>query len=55
MADRKSLGIIGCIMGAVTAAVMAMAIVVVQQHLDGRLQIDNGRAVQAASLPTRVQ
>jgi ABC-type lipoprotein release transport system permease subunit len=55
MADRKSLGIIGCLLGAVTAAVMAAALVVVQQHLDGRLQIDNGRPVQAASLPSRVQ
>lgn len=55
MADRKSLSIIGCILGAVTAAVMTVAMVVVQQHLDGRLQLDNGRAVQSASLPSTVQ
>ncbi len=55
MADRKSLGVIGCILAAVTATVMTVAIMVVQQHVDGRLQIESGRQVQSASLPSVVQ
>ena len=46
MADRKSLGIIGFILGGITAAVITVGIVVVQAHLTGRLALD-----QAASGP----
>jgi hypothetical protein len=51
MADRKSLGIIGFIFGAVTAAVMMVGVIVVQGHVDGRLELDNARPLVSASLP----
>jgi len=41
MADRKSLGIIGFILGGITAAVITVGIVVVQAHLNGRLALDH--------------
>jgi hypothetical protein len=47
LADRKSLGIIGLIMSAVTAAVVVVAIIVVQGHLTGRYALDR----PVASLP----
>jgi hypothetical protein len=51
--DRKSLGIIGFILGGVTAGVMTIGMVVVQGHLDGRLSLDGAhRLVVPASLPT---
>jgi hypothetical protein len=51
MADRTSLGIIGFILGAVTAAVMAVGVIVVQAHLDGRFTLDTApRSVVSASL-----
>jgi hypothetical protein len=40
MADRKSLGIIGFILGGITAAVITVGVVVVQAHLTGRLALD---------------
>ena len=53
MADRKSLGIIGYILGGVTAAVIGLGAFVVQGNLSGRLTLDNSaRPVVAASLPT---
>ena len=55
MADRKSLGIIGFILGAVTAAVMLVGVVVVQSHIDGRLELDNARPLVSASLPMIVR
>lgn len=56
MADRTSLGIIGFIMGAVTAAVMAVGAFVVQGTLDGRFTLDNAqRPVVSASLPSVVR
>ena len=55
MADRKSLGIIGFVLGGITALVMIVGATVVQQHLDGRLQLDNARPVVSASLPSMVR
>ena len=40
MADRHGLGILGCIFGAVTVAVMLMALAVVLGHIDGSLALD---------------
>jgi hypothetical protein len=52
MADRKSLGIIGFVLGGITAAVIGVGVMVVQGHLNGRLTFDNGtRPVVSASLP----
>jgi hypothetical protein len=52
MADRKSLGIIGFILGGITAAVIGVGVFVVQGHLHGRLTLDNGsRPIVSASLP----
>jgi len=55
MADCKSLGIIGFVMGGVTALVMLVAATVVVNHLDGRLVIDSDRALVSASLPALVR
>jgi hypothetical protein len=55
MADRKSLGIIGFILGGITAAVIGVGVIVVQGHLNGRLTLDHGaRPVVSASLPIMV-
>jgi hypothetical protein len=55
MADRKSLGIIGFILGGVTATVICIGVIVVQSHLNGRLTLDQGaRPVVSASLPVVV-
>jgi hypothetical protein len=45
MSDTKSLWILGLILGAVTAAVMFVATVVVHAHIDGRLTIESGNQV----------
>lgn len=55
MADRKSLGIIGLVMGGVTALVILVAATVVMSHLNGHLAIDADRALVSASLPAVVQ
>lgn len=56
MADRKSLGIIGFILGGVTAVVMGVGVFVVQAHLTGSLAFDApARPVVSASLPTVVR
>ncbi len=49
MADRRSLGILGFLLGGVTAAVMLTAALVVKQHLDGRISLDARLPVMAAS------
>jgi len=49
MADRRGLGIVGFVLGAVTAAVMLVAGAVVHAHLDGRLALD-GPDQQVAAL-----
>jgi hypothetical protein len=54
MADRKTLGIIGFILGGVTAAVMAISAIVVQSHLAGHLTLDNAPS-SVASLPIVVR
>jgi hypothetical protein len=43
MADRRSLEILGFVFGGVTAAVMLIAVMVVKNHIDGRLTFDAGR------------
>jgi hypothetical protein len=53
MANRNSLGIIGFILGGVTACIVAIGVVVVQAHLDGRLSLDDThQRVVPGSLPT---
>jgi hypothetical protein len=49
MADRKGLGILGFMFGGVTAAVMLIAVVVVKNHIDGRLTVDAVKAPLMAS------
>ena len=52
MADRRSLGILGLVFGGVTAAVMLIAVIVVKQHVDGRVTLDQARqSVMAAAAP----
>jgi hypothetical protein len=50
MADRTALGRIGLMLGAATMAVMMIGSVVVTDHLNGRLHIDDGLYI--ASLPS---
>jgi hypothetical protein len=45
MADRRSLGILGFVLGSVTAAVMLIAVFVIKNHVDGRLTHDGGPGV----------
>jgi phage-related holin len=49
MADRKSLGMLGFMFGGVTAAVMLIAVMVVKNHIDGRLTFDAAKAPVMAS------
>jgi len=50
VADRRSLGILGLVLGGVTAAVMLVAVIVVKQHVDARAALDESRLpVMAAS------
>jgi len=41
MADSRGLGVVGVILGAVTAVVMLVAGVVVQAHVGGQLALDS--------------
>jgi hypothetical protein len=50
MADRSALGKIGLMLGAATMMVMMVGVLVVTDHLTGRLHIDDG--FQAVSLPS---
>lgn len=50
MADRNGLGLFGCILGAVTAAVTAMALTVVLSHIDGSLTLEAMEAANIAAL-----
>jgi hypothetical protein len=50
MADRRGLGMVGFVLGAVTAMVMLVAGAVVHAHLDGRLAFDGSDQQQAAAL-----
>lgn len=55
MADRRSLGILGFVLGGVTAAVMLIAVMVVKHHVDG-LTLDEVRLpVIAASALTIIR
>ena len=49
MADRRSLGILGFVLGGVTAAVMLIAVIVVKQHVDGRVTLDEARLPMIAA------
>jgi hypothetical protein len=49
MADRRSLGILGFVFGGVTATVMLIAVMVVKNHIDGRLTLDRTPVVVAAA------
>lgn len=49
MADRRSLGILGFVFGGVTAAVMLIAVIVVKQHVDGRVSLDRLPAMAAST------
>ena len=55
MADRRSLGILGFVFGGVTAAVMLIAVMVVKNHIDGRLTLDSRTAVVVAASQTVIR
>jgi len=56
MADRRSLGILGFFFGGVTAAVILIGVMVVQNHVAGRQTIDSTRLPMiAASAQTVVR
>ena len=55
MADRRSLGILGFVLGGVTVAVMLIAVMVVKNHVDGRLTLDARMPVIAASAQTVIR
>ena len=44
MADKKSLNVIGLMLGAATMMVMMIGTFVVTDHLTGRMQMDDGIA-----------
>ena len=53
MADKSSLGMMGLLFGGVTFAVAIIAFLVVQSHVEGRLQLDDmAMAPQLASMST---
>ena len=41
MADKSGLGLVGFLFGGITVAVTLMAFLVVRDHLEGRLQLDD--------------
>jgi hypothetical protein len=49
MADKSSLGILGFVFAAITAAVMLTALVVVRDHVQGRLVLDGAQTVASVS------
>ena len=53
MADSRGLGVVGAILGAITAVVMLVAGAVVQAHVGGRLALD-GPDQQVAALSSSV-
>jgi hypothetical protein len=55
MADRRSLGMLGFLLGSVTALVMLTAAMVTKKHLDGRLTLDSRMPVIAAAAQTTVR
>lgn len=50
MADRTALGAIGLMLAAATLAVMTIGGVVITDHLNGRLHLDD--SVRVVALPT---
>jgi hypothetical protein len=52
MADRRSLGMLGFLLGGVAAAVMLIAAMVVKHHVDGRVTLDARLPVIAAAAQT---
>jgi hypothetical protein len=54
MADSKGLGVVGFILGAISAVVMLVAGAVVHAHVDGRLSLD-GADHQIAALSSAVR
>ena len=55
MADRRSLGILGFVLGGVTAAVMLIAVFVVKQHVDSHAALNAGLPMLAASAQTVIR
>jgi hypothetical protein len=55
MADRRSLGMLGFLLGGVTALVMFTAAMVTKHHLDSRLTLDARLPVVAATAQTAVR
>ena len=49
MADKSSLGILGFVFAAITAAVMLTALVVVRGHVEGRLVLESAHTVASVS------
>jgi hypothetical protein len=49
MADKSSLGILGFVFAAITAAVMLTALFVVRSHVEGRLVLDSAQTVASMS------
>ena len=49
MGDRRSLGILGFVLGGVTAAVMLIAVFVVKQHVESHAALDARLPMLAAS------
>jgi len=53
MADKSSLGFLGFLFGGVTFAVTLIAILVVRDHVQGRMQLDDvAMAPQLVSIAT---
>jgi hypothetical protein len=51
MADKSTLGILGFVFAAITAAVMVTAAIVVRDHVEGRLVLDGAQTVASISAP----
>jgi hypothetical protein len=49
MADKSSLGIVGFVFAAITAAVMLTALIVVRYHVQGRLVLDGAQTVASVA------
>jgi hypothetical protein len=49
MADKSSLGIVGFVFAAITAAVMLTALIVVRDHVQGRLVLDSAQTVASVA------
>jgi hypothetical protein len=55
MADRRSLGMLGFLLGGITAAVMLTAALVMKHHLDGRVTLDARLPTIAAATQTIIR